>query len=256
MSAPRQPRTRIARHTVDAVYVRDQDLVRDLIGQVSFTEMIVLQLTGKRPTPLQTRVLDAVLVTLMEHGFTPSSIVTRLIYDSTPEAMQSAVAAGLLGVGGTFIGTMEGAAALIDEILAAPEGAAPRARAVAQRHASAKQAMPGFGHPFHKPDDPRSPRLLQLARESGAQGRHIEALTLLAAEVDQAYGRHLTINVTGAVAAVLGEIGIPRQIMRGLAVVSRAAGLVGHIHEEQQRPSARYIWDLVARNIPYEENEQ
>ncbi len=256
MSAPPQPRTRIARHTVDAVYVRDQDLVRDLIGQVSFTEMIVLQLTGKRPTPLQTRVLDAVLVTLMEHGFTPSSIVTRLIYDSTPEAMQSAVAAGLLGVGGTFIGTMEGAAALIDEILAAPEGAALRARAVAQRHANAKQAMPGFGHPFHKPDDPRSPRLLQLARESGAQGRHIEALTLLAAEVDQAYGRHLTINVTGAVAAVLGEIGIARQIMRGLAVVSRAAGLVGHIHEEQQRPSARYIWDLVARNIPYEENEQ
>jgi citrate synthase len=200
-------------------------------------------------------VLDAVMVTLMEHGFTPSSIVTRLIYDSTPEAMQSAVAAGLLGVGGTFIGTMEGAAALIDEIIQAPEGMAERAREIARRHKQDKRPVPGFGHPFHKPDDPRSPALLQLAREAGAPGRHIEALTLLAQEVDSAWGKHLTINVTGAVAAVLGEIGIPARIMRGLAVVSRAAGLVGHIHEEQQRPSARYIWDLVGKNIPYESNE-
>ncbi|QJW83327.1 citryl-CoA lyase [Ramlibacter terrae] len=253
MSAAQPPRTRIARHTVDAVYVRDLDLVRELIGKVSFTEMIVLQLTGKRPTPLQTRVLDAVLVTLMEHGFTPSSIVTRLIYDSTPEAMQSAVAAGLLGVGGTFIGTMEGAAALLDDIVQSPD-MQEAARAVAQQHAQAKRPMPGFGHPFHKPDDPRAAPLLELARAEGAAGRHIEALTLLAAEVDRAYGRHLTINVTGAVAAVLGEIGVPAQIMRGLAVVSRAAGLVGHIHEEQQRPSARYMWDPVAKNIPYETN--
>src|SRR6478736_9602246 len=129
------PRTRIAHHTVDAVYVRDHDLVRDLIGKLTFTEMMVLQLTGAKPTPLQTRVLDAVLVTLMEHGFTPSSIVSRLIYDSTPEAMQSAVAAGLLGVGGTFIGTMEGAARLIDEILAAPEGVQEKAREIAVAHA-------------------------------------------------------------------------------------------------------------------------
>jgi citrate synthase len=254
MSANKAPRTRIAHHTQTAVYVRDHDLVNDLIGRLSFTEMIVLQLTGRMPTPLQTRILDAVLVTLMEHGFTPSSIVTRLIYDSTPEAMQSAVAAGLLGVGGTFIGTMEGAALLIDEILAAPEGMAQRAREIAERHARERKPMPGFGHPFHKPDDPRSPRLFEVALEAGAGGRHIEALQLLAREVDAAYGRHLTINVTGAVAAVLGEAGIPQKIMRGLAVVSRAAGLVGHIHEEQQIPTARHIWNTVAHDIPYEEN--
>lgn len=254
MTGRQAPRTRIARHTESAVYVRDRDLVQELIGKVTFTEMMVLQLTGRMPTPLQTRVLDGVLVTLMEHGFTPSSIVTRLIYDSTPEAMQSAVAAGLLGVGGTFIGTMEGAALLIDEILSAPEGMQPRAREIATRHASERKPLPGFGHPFHKPDDPRSPRLFDLAREAGAPGRHIEAVQVLSREVDAAYGRHLTINVTGAVAAVLGEIGIPQKIMRGLAVVSRAAGLVGHIHEEQNIPSGRHIWDTVARSIPYEEN--
>lgn len=255
MSSPVPPCTRIARHTADAVFVREHDLVRELMGKLTFTQMMVLQLTGTMPTPLQTKVLDAVLVTLMEHGWTPSSIVARLIYDSTPEAMQSAVAAGLLGVGGTFIGTMEGAALLVDEMLACPDGVAASARAIARRHAQARQPVPGFGHPFHKPDDPRSPRLFEIALDAGAPGRHIEAVRTLAREVDAAWGKHLTINVTGAVAAVLGEIGIPQQIMRGLAVVSRAAGLVGHIHEEQQIPTARPIWQLVAKNIPYQETE-
>ena len=249
------PKTRIARHTADSIFVRDRNLVEDLIGKVSFTEMMFFQLMGTQPTRLQTRVLDAVLVTLMEHGFTPSSIVSRLIYDSVPEAMQSAVAAGLLGVGGTFIGTMEGASMLIEELLQAEEGIEARANAIAEAHASRRQPMPGFGHPFHKPDDPRSPKLFEIAQSEGAEGRHIRALQALSAAVDKAYGRHLTINVTGAVAAVLGEIGIPPRIMRGLAVVSRCAGLVGHIHEEQQDPSARYIWDLTAKNIPYESND-
>lgn len=256
MSKRPPPKTRIARHTADSIFVRDRNLVEDLIGKVSFTEMMFFQLMGKQPTRLQTRVLDAVLVTLMEHGFTPSSIVSRLIYDSVPEAMQSAIAAGLLGVGGTFIGTMEGASVLIQELLQAEEGVESRARTIAEAHAVQKKPMPGFGHPFHKPDDPRSPRLFEIAMSEGADGRHIRALQALAAAVDQAYGRHLTINVTGAVAAVLGEIGIPPRIMRGLAVVSRCAGLVGHIHEEQQDPSARFIWDLTARNIPYETNDE
>lgn len=246
--------TRIARHTADAVFVREKNLVEELIGQVTFTEMMFLQLMGERPDRLQVAVLDAVLVTLMEHGFTPSSIVSRLIYDSVPEAMQSAVAAGLLGVGGTFIGTMEGASVLIEDILTADEGIPIRARMIAEDHLAQRKPLPGFGHPFHRPDDPRSPKLFDIAQREGARGEHIRALQALSAAVDKAYGRHLTINVTGAVAAVLGEIGIPSKIMRGLAVVSRCAGLVGHIHEEQQIPTARTIWDLTSKNIPYEVN--
>ena len=252
MKSNNPPRTRIARHTADAVYIREADLVKELIGHMTFTEMIIFQLTGQRPTPTQTRVLDAVLVTLMEHGFTPSSIVARLIYDSTPEAMQSAVAAGLLGVGGTFIGTMEGAATLIDEILSSTLGPAQQALVIAKRMKAAGQQVPGFGHPFHRPDDPRSPRLFEVAGEAGVQGDHIAALKHLSSAVDEVWGKHLTINATGAVAAVLGEIGIPQKIMRGLAVVSRSAGLVGHIHEEQSIPTARRIWDITSEHIPYE----
>ncbi|HEY8067718.1 MAG TPA: citryl-CoA lyase [Burkholderiales bacterium] len=245
-----KPTTKIAHHTAEAIHVRGANLVDDLIGKLTFTEMMYFQLLGARPTPAQTRILDAVLVTLMEHGLTPSTIVSRLIYDSCPEAVQAAVAAGLLGVGSTFIGTMEGCAANLEEIISS-ENQPNTAKAIAQRFRAAKQPIPGFGHPHHKPDDPRSPRLLAIADEAGVPGRHIRALRLLAKEVDAAWGRHLTINATGAIAALLGEIGVPREVARGIAVVSRAAGLVGHIREEQLDPSARHIWDAVTEAVPY-----
>ncbi len=245
-----KPSTKISHHTTDAIYVRGASLVDDLIGRLTFTEMMYFQLLGVRPTPAQTKILDAVLVTLMEHGLTPSAITTRLIYDSCPEAVQAAVAAGLLGVGSTFIGTMEGCAANLEEILAS-SSQETKAKEIAIRFRRAKRPIPGFGHPHHKPDDPRSPRLLALAEEAGVPGRHIHALRLLAVEVDAAWGRHLTINATGAIAALLGEIGVPREVARGVAVVSRAAGLVGHIREEQLDPSARHIWNVVTDNVPY-----
>ena len=245
-----KPSTKISHHTSTAIYVRGASLVDDLIGKLTFTEMMYFQLLGGRPTPAQTRILDAVLVTLMEHGLTPSAITTRLIYDSCPEAVQAAVAAGLLGVGSTFIGTMEGCAANLEEILLASSHET-KAKEIAIRFRQAKKPIPGFGHPHHRPDDPRSPRLLALAEEAGVPGGHIRALRLLAKEVDAAWGRHLTINATGAIAALLGEIGVPQEVARGVAVVSRAAGLVGHIREEQLDPSARHIWNVVSENVPY-----
>ena len=144
------PTTKISHHTADAIYVRGASLVDELIGKLSFTEMMYFQLMGVRPTPAQTKILDAVLVTLMEHGLTPSVIATRMVYDSCPEAVQAAVAAGLLAVGSTFVGTMEGCAANLEEILAAPkdaggvDGEQARARAIAQRLRKAKQADSGL----------------------------------------------------------------------------------------------------------------
>ncbi|MFN0316140.1 MAG: citryl-CoA lyase [Burkholderiales bacterium] len=245
-------KTHIAHHTNEAIYVRDTDLVKDLIGKVSFTEMMFLQITGKRPTSAQVVLLDAAMVTLMEHGLTPSVIATRMVYISAPEAMQSAVAAGLLAVGSTFVGTMELAIKLIEEILAAPEGEATRALAIAKRHRESKKPLPGFGHHMHKPDDPRSACLLGLAQEQGTPGHHVRALRTLSSAIDEVYGRHFTINATGAVAAILGEIGFPQEVMRGVAVVSRAAGLVGHILEEQREPAARQMWEAIENEVPYE----
>lgn len=251
MAHREKPVTHIAHHTNEAIFVRGENLVDDLIGQISFTDMIFLHLMGERPSRAQTAILDAVLVTLMEHGMTPSAIAARMTYMGAPEAMQGAVAAGLLGVGSQFIGTMEQAAALIAQIRDAGDNANEEARKIAEHHRENRIHMPGFGHHLHRPDDPRSPRLLALAESAGVDGGHIAALRALAEAVDAVYGRHITINATGAVAAVLGEAGIPTDIMRGIAVISRAAGLVGHVREEQQTPAGRAMWDAAEGAVTY-----
>lgn len=247
-----QPTTSICDHGVDAIHVRGRDLVEELIGGFTFTEMTYLQVTGRTPGAAETAILDAVLVTLMEHGLTPSAIVSRLLYDSAPEALQGAVAGGLLAVGSTFVGTMEGNARLLAEIVDGPRDAAATAREIAERHRQSGTPLPGFGHPIHRPDDPRTPKLFAVAEAQGVEGRHIAALRALGKAVDEVYGKHITINATGAIAALLSEIRIPWQVMRGFAVISRAAGLVGHILEEHQRPVARHIWNIVEHGVPYE----
>lgn len=249
---PESQTTSIATHTADDIYIRDKSLCRKLIGKLSFTEMMVFHVLGRLPTPGETAVVDACLVTLMEHGMTPSTLATRLTYSSAPEAMQAAVAAGLLGVGSVFVGTMEGCAALLERILASPDGPENEATRIAAEYRASKTAVPGFGHPQHKPDDPRTPVLFELAGAQGVAGTHIESVRTLGAAVDEAWGRHITINATGAVAACLGDCGVPPAIMRGFALVSRCAGLVGHIHEEQQKPAMRAIWEAADTAIPYD----
>jgi len=251
MNATTKPTTRLCTHSIDSIHVRGADLVDELIGELTFTEMTYFAITGHRPSAAQTRILDAVLVTLMEHGLTPSAIAARMVYASTPESLQAGVSAGLLAVGSVFVGTMEGCAALIERILTAPERERA-ARDIADEYRSARRPIPGFGHHMHKPDDPRTPKLFALAESAGVPGEHIAALRTLSAAVDAGFGKHITINATGAVGALLGEIGIAAPVMRGIAVVSRSAGLVAHIAEEQQRPSMRYIWELVEEGVPYE----
>jgi citrate synthase len=246
--------TKIATSTADDVYVRGKSLCNDLIGKVTFTEMAFFQITGAMPTPAQTAVVDACLVTLLEHGLTPSAIATRLVYSSAPESMQGAVAAGLLGVGSVLAGTVEGCAALLARIVGAGDGAAQArvAAAVVEEHRAARLALPGFGHPQHKPDDPRTPKILAVAEEQGVAGAHVAALRALSSAIDGAFGKHLTINATGAIAAALSDCGIAPSIMRGFSLIARCAGLVGHVHEEQHEPVMRALWEAGDRAVRYD----
>jgi citrate synthase len=243
--------TGIATATRDDIFVRGRSLTRELLGELTFTEMLLFQMLGRVPDAARTAVVDACLVALMEHGLTPSVLAARLVYGSAPEAMQSGVAAGLLAVGSVFVGTTEGCARLLARIVASADAAAEAARIV-DEHRAARATLPGFGHPQHVPDDPRTPRLFAVARERGLAGRHTAAITTLSAALDRALGRHVTINATGAVAAALADCDIPVEIMRGFALIARCAGLVGHIHEEQQRPAMRSIWEAAERAVPYQ----
>jgi citrate synthase len=256
MRLPDSQTTALCRSTPDDVFVRDKSLCRELIGKVSFTEMLFFQILGKLPSPAELALVDACLVTLVEHGLTPSAIAARLAYTSAPEAMQGAVAAGLAGVGSLFVGTMEGCGELLERILAAggpgePQ-AAEEAQQIAREHQAARRPLPGFGHPTHKPDDPRAQRLIELARERALAGPHVRAVLLLSCAIDAVYGKHITLNATGAIAAVLGDCGVPQQILRGFALIARCAGLVGHIHEEQRKPALRVLWEAAEEAVPYQ----
>jgi citrate synthase len=239
--------TKIATSTPTDIIVRGKSLPRELIGNLTFTEMIWFDVLGEMPTAGQRAVLDACLVALMEHGMTPSALATRLVYGSAPEAMQGAVAAGLCGVGGVFVGTVEGCAVLLARIVAAPDPTAEAARIVAE----ASRPLPGFGHNLHTPDDPRTPKLFEVARRHGIAGFHVAALEALGAALDAHKRRHITINATGAIAAVLADAGAPTEILRGFAIIARCAGLVAHIHEEQRSPAMAAIWDAAERAVPY-----
>jgi citrate synthase len=235
----------------DRILLRNRDLVKDIMGRMTFTEAFFLLLIGRAPTPSEARIVDTVLITLMEHGLTPQAIATRLIYLSAPESLQGAMAAGLLGIGGQFAGTMEAAAILLEEIVAAGADGEKTAKAIVSRYLTSKRSIPGFGNRQHKPDDPRTPRILAVAEEGNLAGRYVAALKLLGREVDSGYQKHITINATGAIAAVLLEINIPASIMRGLAVISRAAGLLAHLREEQDSPAAMNLLNAAHGSVPY-----
>lgn len=251
MATQAKPTTKLCLTEADRITVRDHDLVTELMGEKTFTEVFALLLTGKLPTPPQTRLIDAVLLALMEHGLTPQAIAARMIARCEPEALQAAVAAGLLGIGSRFGGAMSATSILLSEIIASGALGRETAQAIIARHRAVKKSIPGFGHPQHRPDDPRSIRLFQIARDGHIAGKYVEAIHLLSEEIDKAFGRHLTINTTGAIAAVLGDLGVPDEIMRGFAVVSRSAGLVAHMREENEQQVAAYLTDFAERDIQY-----
>jgi citrate synthase len=244
--------TNIATADASSITVRGRDLVNEMIGRYTYTEVLYFLIVGRMPSGGETRVLDACLVTLMEHGFTPAALVSRLMAESVPDQIQVSVAAGLLAIGSVHAGTMEGCAALLEQGIEEADKAAWCRRVVAE-HRTRKQPVPGFGHGLHKPDDPRTPPLLRVAAETGFDRRHVALLLELAAVVDETAGRHVTINATGAIAALLLEIGMPADIVRAIAVVSRSGGLVGHILEENRTDSSRHLVKLARDTIPYED---
>jgi len=247
-----KPYTELCTHSLTSIHYRDSNLTEDILGKRSFTEALFYHITGRQPGADDVKLVDAVLIAIMAHGLTPSAISTRMVYMSAPENLQGAVAAGLLAVGSQFIGTVENCAANLQATVADPEGVEAACRRIAETHRAERRPIPGFGQHMHKPDDPRAAALLRIGRaHPHASGRYIDALQALSRAVDACYGKHITINATGAVAALLGELDIPVQVMRGFAVISRAAGLVAHVAEEQRQPTARHIWNLIDHEIPY-----
>lgn len=237
----RKLKSRLGRSTTDQIFVRGHDLAADLIGKVSLGDVAFLELKGRLPSFEESVMFNALVVTLVEHGLTPSTIAARLTYFGAPEALQAAVAAGLLGMGDRFGGSIEQAARTLQEAPAEGDRRA-LARLLVESHRAAREPIPGIGHPVHKPADPRATRLFKLAAENGFSGRHVQLMELIAEEATKAYGRDLPVNATGAIAAIATEMDFPWRVTRGLAVMARAIGLVAHLQEEMDEPMAGEIW--------------
>ncbi len=224
--------------TADKVIVRGHDL-NDLIGKVSLGDFAFLELTGRLPTPEESTVFNAITVTLVEHGITPSAIAARMTYLGSPEALQGAVAAGLLGMGDRFGGPAEEAARMLQENIGGDAGQ------IVARYGERKRPVPGLGHPIHRPVDPRTTRLFEVAAANGFSGRHVELMEAISAEASRVFKRELPVNATGAIGAIASEMGFSWQVCRGLAVMGRAIGLVAHLQEETADPLAGEIWARV-----------
>lgn len=232
-------RSAISRADETSITVRGRDLCNDLMGRLSFTEFFLLHLLGRAPTENQRFFLDAMLVGLAEHGMTPNVQAARMTFAAAPEALQGAVAAGLLGAGSVVLGAAENAGRLLARGVAEAAkggGDAAAARRLAQELRDRRQAVPGFGHPLHKPEDPRAVRLFALADQRKAAGTHVAFIRALAPIVDEIWQRHLPININGAIAAIMLDLDFPLESLRGIPILARCAGLIGHLYEETKRP--------------------
>ena len=234
-------RSAICRSTADRIAIHGLDLTSEILGKVSLGQMTFLEIYGRLPTPQECRVFESLFVALVEHGLTPSVLAARLTYLGAPESFQGAIAAGLGGLGNTFVGSVEGAARMLQE--SAPNAEATgAARAIVEGFRARKASIPGIGHPIHKETDPRSERIFEIAQEEGFSGTHVRLMRQVALQASEAYGRHLPVNVSGAIGAVASEIGLDWRICRGIGVVARSIGLVAHLWEEIRNPLARELW--------------
>jgi citrate synthase len=235
--------------------VRGRDLSGDLMGRLSFTEYFHLLLTGREPTEDQRFFLDLLLVAIAEHGMMPTNIAARMTLAADPGSLQGAVAAGILGCGPVILGTSEECARLLEdaqEKVAA--GGSPAA--VAEDFAHATHAshgkVPGFGHPVHRPLDPRAERILELADARGVGGAHVLLARCLRDAVAKAWGKPLTMNVALPIAAVMLDLGFPSAAVKAVPILARTAGLLAHLAEEQQHPLGLVMAARAEEAIDYE----
>jgi len=251
------PHTAISTADASSITVRGRDLCRDLIGKIDFADYFFLLLLGKEPDANQRFFVNALLVAIAEHGLVPSVQAARMTLAAAPEAVQGAVAAGLLGSGSVVFGSAEVAGRLLHDLVAASADRDPRAVALdhIREMRKTKAPIPGFGHPQHSGGDPRANVLLELADERGLNGPYIRMLRTIESVLPEALGRPLPININGAIPAILLEIGFPVTAMKSISILARTAGLLAHLQEETERPIGFIMSNAAAEAITYDGKE-
>jgi len=248
------PFTAISTSDAASITVRGRDLCNDLIGKMDFADYFFLLLTGKEPDVNQRFFVNALLVAIAEHGLVPSVQAARMTLAAAPEAIQGAVAAGLLGSGSVVFGSSEAAGIFLHDLVQAARGKNAREIAIEaiKERRRRKAAIPGFGHPQHSGGDPRANVLLKLARERGLNGPYIAMLDTVTEVLPESLGRSLPVNINGAIPAILLEIGFPVTAMKSVSILARTAGLLAHLQEETERSIGFIMSNAAADAITYD----
>jgi citrate synthase len=252
---PGTPVSHISQAYPDRVEVRGHDLCGDLMGGVSFTEYFHLLLTGREPTADQRFFLDVLLVAIAEHGMMPTNVAARMTLAADPGSLQGAVAAGILGCGPVILGTSEACARLLEgaqEKVAAGDAPGAVAEDVTRAIHASGDKLPGFGHPVHRPLDPRAERILELADARDVSGPHVLLARCLREGAAKAWGKPLTMNVAMPTAAVMLDLGFASATVKAVPILARTAGLLAHLSEEQQRPVGFLMAARAEEAIEYE----
>jgi citrate synthase len=247
--------TSISQACPDRIEVRGRDLCRDLMGSVTFTEYFHLLLTGSEPTDDQRFFLDLLLVAIAEHGLMPSNVAARMTLAADPGSLHGAVAAGILGAGPVILGTSEACARLLADVqgrVAAGAEPASVATALARDVHAAGEKIAGFGHPLHRPVDPRAERILELAEARGVSGAHVLLARRLRDAVAETWGKPLPMNVSMPIAAVMLDLGFSIDAVKGVPILARTAGLLAHLAEERVRPIGFELATRAENAVAYE----
>jgi citrate synthase len=245
-------RTKLAKVEYERILIRGRDLCDDLLGNITFADMAALVLTGSLPTPNQRRMIDALLVVLVEHGMVSSAVSARITYGTAPESIQAAVAGSLLGAGSVHLGSSDICARMLQEGLEKEPDMAKAAANIVAEHKAAHIRLPGIGHRTHGSGDPRGVRLLALAHETEVYGTYSHLLEMVVDEAERQLGRRFPINVTGAIGCIGLDLGLPWQITKTFALVGRTLGTMAHIREEIEMPSNEAINAAIRSALVYE----
>ena len=250
---PGKPVTHISQAHPDRVEVRGRDLTSEVMGRLSFTEYFHLLLTGSEPSEDQRYFLDLLLVAIAEHGMMPTNVAARMTLAADPRSLQGAVAAGILGAGPVLLGTAEECAKVLERARSRGEQPAAAALAVATEVHAAGGRLPGFGHPVHKPLDPRAERIFEIADERGVSGEYVALARAFRDAAAQVWGKPLVMNVSMPIAAVLLELGFPPEVVKSVPILARTGSLLAHLAEEREHPIGFHMAGAAEHSIEYEE---
>ena len=248
---PTRIKTSMATLTTDTITVRGHNLVDELIGKIDVTDLYFLEVTGRLPKPQESKIITAMIVAIAEHGMMPSVIAARLTLLGAPESFQGAVASGLLGAGDVFVGPAGNVAKMLQvEAKQFSGSVSEKARGIVDLYRSEKRRLPGLGQPHH-PVDPRTVKLFALGKELGVAGENVELMNEVHRVAVERLGKPLTLNAVAAIGSLCSDIGLDWRAVRGIGLIARTVGLIGHVMEELRNPQANAIWDLVQHETDY-----